>query len=191
MPLLNDYDQIISITQRSKGWRRLTKEETQKLGLSTKSVYFVPKNLQRVTKESPIITRRRKEYVEKGGLSYERLAKIRKWDFKPFKEEELKQIKRVRKYYTIINKWISWETAKFVAIESSKSIYKKFGKVVIRFIFIDEEGEVVSTGMIYAGDINALKNYLSHIEEQIKEGSGSDFNEKAIIRVDVSIELPA
>jgi hypothetical protein len=191
MPLLNDYNHIILITEKSGGWRRLTKEETQKLGLSTKSVYFVPKNLQRVTKASPIITRRRKEYVEKGGLSYEKLAQIRRWDFKPFKEEKLKQIKRVRKYYTIINKWISWEGAKIVAIESSKSIYKKFGKLVIRFIFIDEDGEVVSTGMIYAGDINALINYLIYIAEQIRKEDGSDFKLKAIKRVDVSIEFPA
>jgi hypothetical protein len=191
MPLINDYDQIISITERSGGWRRLTKEETRKLGLSTKSVYFVPQNLEKVTERSPVITRRKKEYIEKGGLSYEKLAKIRRSDFKPFKEEKLKQIKRVRKYYTIVNRRISWEGAQTAAIESSKSIYKKFGKVVIRFIFLDEEGEAVSTGMIYAGDIDALRNYLIDILKQIAKIDGSDFNLKAIDRVDVSIEFPA
>jgi len=191
MPLLSDYDQIASIAERSGGWRRLTKEEIQRLGLSTKSVYFTAKNLERVTKRSPIITRRRKEYLEKGGLSYEKLAKIRRQEFKPFKEEPLKQIKRVRKYYTIINRRISWEGAKKAAIESSESIYKKFGKVVIRFYFKDEDEEWVSTGMIYSGDINALTNYLFDIERQIAREDGSDFNLKAIDQVDVSIEFSA
>jgi hypothetical protein len=189
MALISDNEKIMKIAAE-RGLRQLTKEEKQKLGLSTKSRYFVPADVKRLSKRTPVITRRKKEFIEKGGLSFERLAKIRKFSYKPFREESLQQIKRTRYYYNVYRGTpITYDAYQKIAAETSQSILKKFGKAVIRFYVEFVDNTYFSTGMIYSGDqkiLDVVNRPLGGYIDKLKSQKQSPF---LIKRIDVSIEV--
>lgn len=184
--LLTDYKKISKIYNKS-GFRKLSKDEIKKLGLSVKSVYYVSKDIKKPTKRTNIITRRRYETFTRG-YSYETAAKIHNFRYKPFKEEYLKEIGVTRRYYEIaaFRKGIDTDSALDISREISKSIKEKLGRKIIRFFYKFIDGSYASTKMIFSGDIIALDQSFTEIFTRV---TSSQLLNKLIISISVSIEF--